>query len=288
MQQITNNEQQDKILIRKASGEMEEFSSDKLRRSLEKAKASSATIDKIVGHILEELKNGDKTSDIYKHAFSLLSENERPAADRYHLKHALMELGPSGHPFERFVGELLKAQGFSVEVGTTVEGICVSHEIDVTAQKDNRHIMVECKFHNQPGVKSDVKVALYVQARFEDVAKKWQQEPSHGQKFHEAWLVTNTKLTTDAIRYASCVGMTAIGWHYPENNSLEHLIEQYNLHPLTCLTTLNDAQKQQLLDQGLILCKDIVDHQTALQQIGLNESGVNQVIQETKELCQLQ
>lgn len=286
---MTNANQDNKILIEKASGEMEEFSSDKLRRSLERAKVSPATIDKIVDHSLKELKDGDKTSDIYKHVYSILSENERPAAGRYHLKQALMELGPTGHPFEKFVGELLKAQGFNVEVGTIVEGVCVTHEVDVTALKDNRHIMVECKFHNQPGVKSDVKVALYVQARFEDVAKKWQQEPSHGRKFHEVWLITNTKLTTDAIRYAACVGMTAIGWHFPEDNSLEHLIEQFNLHPITCLTTLNSTQKQQqLLDQGLILCRDIIDNQTALQQIGLNESSVNQIIQEAKELCRIQ
>jgi Holliday junction resolvase len=262
---------QPQILIEKASGEREVFSSDKLRRSLEKAGASPTIIDKITDHVLKELKNGDKTSDIYKHAFLILSENERPTAGRYHLKQALMELGPTGHPFEKFVGELLKAQGFSVEVGTIVEGACVTHEVDVTAQKDNHHIMVECKFHNQPGVKSDVKVALYVQARFEDVAKK----------FHEAWLVTNTKLTTDAIRYATCVGMTAIGWSYPQDSSLEHLIEQFNLHPLTCLTTLNDTQKRLLLDQGFILCKDIVDNPRAL---GTN---AKQIIQEAKELCNL-
>lgn len=278
---------QQKIMIEKASGEMEEFSSDKLRHSLERAKALPAIVDKIVDHVLQELKNGDRTSDIYKHAFRILSENERPSAARYHLKQALMELGPSGHPFEKFVGELLKAQGFLVEVGIIIEGVCVTHEVDVTAQKDNRHIMVECKFHNQPGVKSDVKVALYVQARFEDVAKKWQQEPSHGQKFHEAWLVTNTKLTTDAIRYATCVGMTAIGWRYPEGNSLEYLIEQFNLHPLTCLTTLNDAQKQNLLSQGVILCKEIVDNPSTLQTLGVDEADIKQIIQEAKELCHL-
>jgi hypothetical protein len=165
--------------------------------------------------------------------------------------------------------------------------VCVTHEVDVTAQKDNRHIMVECKFHNQPGVKSDVKVALYVQARFEDVAKKWQQEPSHGQRFHEAWLVTNTKLTTDAIRYASCVGMTAIGWRFPEDNSLEHLIEQFNLHPLTCLTSLSDTRKQSLLSQGVVLCKELIDNPNTLQLVGANETEIKQIIQEAKELCHL-
>lgn len=274
-------------MIEKASGELETFSESKLRRSLERVHATPATTEKIVAQILRELKNGDKTSDIYTHAFSSLSEYERPVAARYHLKRALMELGPSGHPFEKLVGKLLGEQGFRVEVGTIVEGACVSHEVDVTAQKDSHHIMVECKFHNQPGVKSDVKVALYVQARFEDVTKKWQQQPSHGQKFHEAWLVTNTKLSTDAIRYATCVGMTAIGWSYPENNSLESLIERLKLHPLTCLTTLSSFQKQQLLDQGLVLCRDIVDSPDILKSIGLTEVTATQVIKEVRNLCHL-
>ncbi|OGE82957.1 MAG: ATPase [Candidatus Doudnabacteria bacterium RIFCSPHIGHO2_01_FULL_49_9] len=275
------------IIITKESGEREAFSEAKLRRSLERAQATPDLIDIVVEEVKGGLYDGMSTSDIYTRAFSLIRKKHRPTAARYHLKRALMELGPTGHPFEKFIGELLKAQGLQVEVGKTVEGVCVFHEIDVSALQDDRHIMIECKFHNQPGVKSDVKVALYIQARFEDVAKKWKQEPSHGQKFHEAWLVTNTKLTSDAARYASCVGMKAIGWGYPMEGSLEYLIEQYNLHPLTCLTSLNQNQKQLLLNRGIILCRDIIKDKNMLGLVGLNGAKVEQVINEAKELCHI-
>lgn len=64
-----------------------------------------------------------------------------------------MELGPSGFPFEKFISEILKFQGFAVQVGVIVEGHCVKHEIDVVAEKGEEHFMIECKFHNTQGIK---------------------------------------------------------------------------------------------------------------------------------------
>src|SRR3972149_12283764 len=119
--------------IIKASGEREPFSSDKLWYSLELAGASPFSIEKVIGYITKEIKDGTETSLIYRHAFNILRKFERPAAARYSLKKAIMELGPSGHPFEKLVGKLLLADGFSVEVGKIVQGACVSHEIDVVA-----------------------------------------------------------------------------------------------------------------------------------------------------------
>src|SRR3989344_7349355 len=145
------------ILIKKASGELEPFSEHKLHRSLERVGALPDVIEKIVSHIVGELKDGTSTHDIYKYAFSQLSKYNRPQAAKYSLKRAIMELGPTGHPFEKLIGELLKTKGFSTQVGVVVRGICVSHEVDIVAEKENRHIMVECKFHNQQGTKSDVK-----------------------------------------------------------------------------------------------------------------------------------
>lgn len=272
------------IFVIKASGEKELFSDYKLRHSLEKTKAPSDVIGKIIDQIRKETKDDAKTSVIYHRAFSLLHEQDRVTAGRYALKRAVMSLGPSGHPFEKLVGELFKTKGFAVKVGETVSGACVSHEIDVIAEKDGRCLMIECKFHNQPGTKSDVKTALYVQARFEDIQKQWRKKPNHSREFHEAWLVTNTKLTSDAIQYASCAGLKAIGWDYPPENGLQNLIENAGLHPLTCLTTLSDHHKQLLLNKGLVLCKDIIKNRNLLREIGLNESKIKPVEQEINNL----
>ncbi|HVY72749.1 MAG TPA: ATP cone domain-containing protein [Candidatus Paceibacterota bacterium] len=275
------------ILITKASGEREAFSESKLRRSLQRVHAPSNLVDEIVAQIETELSEGMNTSEIYRKAFSLLRKKARPVAARYSLRSALMELGPTGRPFERFVGELLKSEGFAVEVAKIVPGVCIKHEVDVVGTKGDRHIMVECKFHNQPGLRSDVKISLYVQARFEDIERQWKKQLHHGEKFHEVWLVTNTKLTSDATDYAKCVGMHAIGWNYPATGSLEELIEQHNLHPLTCLTRLNRLQKQELLKQGLILCTDLLEERDTLQKIVGTSVRVDEIVQEVKKLLKI-
>ena len=143
--------------------------------------------------------------------------------------------------------------------------------------------MVECKFHNEPGVRSDVKVALYVQARFEDVEKAWKVMEGRTPRFHQAWLVTNTKLTEDAIQYAECVGIKAIGWNYPAGQGLAELVERANLHPLTAITSLNRYQKQQLLGKGIILCKEL--DAALLRDAGVAEGRISGVLQEAGELC---
>jgi Holliday junction resolvase-like predicted endonuclease len=279
-----DNKQNQEIMIVKASGEKEPFSETKLRRSLQRVRVTPAMIDDVVVQIKNELKDSTKTSDIYRRAFALLRQFQSHTASRYGLKAAIMKLGPSGHPFEKFIGELLKSQGFSVEVSRVVPGFCVTHEIDVIGKKDNRCIMVECKFHNEHGIKSDIKIALYIQARFEDLQKQWQSHPDSAQKFDEAWLVTNTKLTSEAIQYAECVGMKALGWNYPSQNGLEILIERAGLHPLTSLTSISDAQKRILLDNGLVLSREIVDHPDILRSLNVSEKKTANIIKEINEL----
>ena len=274
------------ILIKKKSGELEPFSEEKLRRSLKRVGALPDSVERIVSNIVGELREGTTTQDIYKRAFSLLSKYDHPVAGKYSLKQAIMELGPTGHPFEKLVSELLKTKGFSAQVSVIVQGICITHEIDVVAEKENQRIMVECKFHNQPGIKTDVKVALYVQARFEDIQNAWLKNKNDAQKFNEAWLVTNTKLTSEAIRYTQCVGIKVLGWNYPVNEGLEVLIDRSGLHPVTCLTTLSRKNKQYLLSKNIVLSKELLQDKNILRNLGLDNTEIFQVEKEINGLCQ--
>lgn len=245
------------IKVLKASGELEPFSEEKVRSSLQRARAESQTIEKIVAHVKNELYEGISTQKIYSHIFDLLRKEKSNLVSRYNLKEAIMELGPTGFPFEKFVAGILAAYNYVVEVGKIVEGKCVSHEIDIIAQKENEHFMIECKFHNRPGTKTDVKAALYVYARFLDVQNAWLATPGHRQKFHQAWLVTNTKVTSEAIDYTRCVGLKLISWDYPPEGSLRFLIEKSGLHPLTALESLSPSEKRRLLAQGIVFQKDL-------------------------------
>ena len=274
-------------LVTKASGEQEPFDENKLHESLRRSGASQDAIGHILAHLRGEVRDGMPTRDIYRHAYVLLKKIGHPLAAKYSLKRAIFDFGPSGYAFESYVAELLKAQGYEIALRVGVPGFCVEHEIDVIGKKDNRHILVECKFHNQSGRKSDIKAALYVQARFVDIKKRWEQEPEHLQEYHEAWFVTNTKVTHDAIRYSQCIGMKILSWNYPAGGGLRELIESTSLHPVTCLTSLTRAQKISLLEQNFVLARQLVDRPNILGTIGLTGGRAERVINESAGIIKL-
>lgn len=273
------------ILVTKASGEKVPFATKKLRQSLERSGADQKIIDEVVEELRPYLRNGISTKLIYKYAFDILRKVSRPHAARYKLKQAIMELGPSGYPFEKFISEVLKSQGFSVQVGVIVEGHCVKHEVDVVAEKGDQHFMVECKFHNMSGIKCDVKIPLYIQARFQDVEKHWLTMPGHGTKFHQGWLVTNTKFTSDAIQYGTCAGLHMLGWDYPIKGSLNELIDNSGLHPITSISTLTKAEKQFLLEKKIVLCKEICSQPNLLDALEITPGRKERILKEGRELC---
>ncbi|MEX2589052.1 MAG: restriction endonuclease, partial [Chitinophagales bacterium] len=217
--------------------------------------------------------------------FALLRKSSRPTAARYKLKKAIMELGPSGYPFERFVGEILRKQGYETEVGVIVKGYCVEHEVDVLAKKDDQQFMIECKFHNTQGRNCDVKIPLYIQSRFKDIEKEWLKQEAHRGKFHQGWLVNNTRFTDDALQYGNCAGLKLIGWDYPKQGSLKDMINISGLHPITCLTTLNKHEKNKLLEKDLVLSAELHLKPELLNEIGISEKRHRKILEEARELC---
>ncbi|MDP3888943.1 MAG: restriction endonuclease, partial [bacterium] len=244
--------------IRKTSGEKEEFNIKKFRRSLHKAGVEDVFINTIVDEV--QRRRPKSTQKIHEMTLDLLEKIKPPLAARYNLKRALMELGPAGYPFEKFVSKLFEQQGFNVLVGQICAGICVDHEVDIIARKEKKHFMIECKFHNRPGLKTTVKVTLYIHARFLDIKEKWEKDPNHSLELHQAWLVSNTQFTTEAIKYAACRNIKLLGWAFPKENGLEQSIERLGLHPITALTTLSRRQKRAFIADGLVLCREIQEH----------------------------
>ena len=242
--------------VLKASGELEEFDAEKVRRACLRAGASERLAGEIVESVQRRAYEGIPTHEIYALAYKLLKQVKSGAEHRFGLKKALMKLGPEGHAFEDFVGRLLAAYGYRTGVRRMARGKCVSHEIDVVAENDHEKIMVECKFHNRQGIECHIQNPLYVRARFEDLLAA---KPPAGEKaFTSAWLVTNTRLSSDAIAYAECVGLKAVGWKYPEGNTLEAMIERKGLYPVTVLAGLTPFEKNKLMEAGVVLLLDLL------------------------------
>lgn len=244
-------------LIRKASGEEVFFDENKLVESLVRSGATESVAHNIMHAIGMELYDGILTSKIYQKAYDILRKQERRTAVNYRLKQAVLQLGPSGYPFEYFVGELFKARGFDVEVGKLVKGYSVTHEIDVVAKNKHKHVFVECKFHNYQGTKSNVKVPMYIRSRFDDIKRSWSYDEELKERKLEGWVITNTRFTTDAEKFGADYGLKLLAWDYPQQSSLKHWIELENLHPVTCLSSITRKEKKQLMQQGIVMCSDL-------------------------------
>src|SRR5690554_352477 len=192
------------VLIKKYSGEHEAFNINKLINSLRRSQTDEDIVQDIALKIQDEIKEGMSTKSIYQMAYKMLKQKSKSGSARYKLKNAIMELGPTGYPFERFTGKILEYEGFKTEVGVVMQGHCITHEVDVTALKTNEHYLVECKFHNHQGRNCNVKNPLYVLSRFKDLETQWLKQKEHSLKFHKGWLYTNTRFSSDAIQFGEC------------------------------------------------------------------------------------
>ncbi len=277
------------IYVVKNSGEIVPFSAEKYKRSLRKAGAS----EEIVSEVLDEMEDsilydGIATAELYEKTSRLLEKKkDRVTAGRYNLKRALLRFGPSGYPFEKFVASLLRHKGYKTKEGKILPGRCVKHEVDVLAEKDGKRIMVECKFHNNAKYRSNVKVSLYVQSRFEDINAYYKMNKDNGTKCDESWIVTNTKFTKDAIDYAECVGIKVLSWGYPKKESLEHIIESHGWHPISCLTKLTKQDINILFKNDIVVCDDLFNNLDLIKKLKFSESKVESMLTECKAFLEL-
>jgi hypothetical protein len=272
------------LLILKSNGAFEPFNKDKLMQSLLRSGARPEHAEQVVAEVASLMRGGETSGTIYYRAFEALKKINKGVAARYTMRRALSELGPTGFPFERFIAAVFASEGYTAASGIYLEGRCVSHEVDLLATNHKKVIIGELKFHNRLEVKSDLKVALYVQSRFEDLkAGGFRGVEAEGKEV-ENWLVTNTKFTTQAITYAKCNGINLLGWSYPDGRNLELMIQKSGLEPLTMLTSLSLQEKQSLMQDGHVLCrlitKDVLKDSPYIQR-----KKIDHILDEVQLIC---
>lgn len=272
------------MIITKADGGTEEFKSQKLVASLKKAGARPEEIMRILQDIEQSLHDGMQTQKIYQRAFQLLRESADPVAAKYSLRRAVFSLGPTGFPFEDFLGKIFEAEGYTTKRRLTLRGKCAVHEVDLAAYSPAETFIAEAKFHAKPGIKSDLQVAMYSYARYLDLqSTRIGKQDASG--VVSLYLITNTKFTTAAIKYAQCSGIKLLSWDYPKRDSLHDKIERLGTYPITVLTHLSTGQKQYLLQNGFILCSDISKNPSVLHELGLPKQKFDAVLREASSLC---
>jgi hypothetical protein len=279
--------QSELIEVVKSSGQTVKFSIDKLKASLRRSGADDPTIQKIIDIVRDELYQGISTKEIYNRAFSLLKKKKSVFASKYKLKKAIYELGPTGFPFEKFVGAVLEYSGYEVLIGQILNGKCVTHEVDVVARKNGQNIVAECKFHGIEGRNCDVKVPLYINSRYRDILEFNKDLTNKKDSPNEGWVITNTRFTKDALDYGKCVGLYLLSWDFPEGNSLKDRIDRLGLYPITVSTLLTKREKEFLLSRDVVLCGQLINDQFYLDHLGISETRKEKVLNEIKSLCKI-
>lgn len=274
-----------KIDVIKSSGEKAQFSLDKLRNSLKHSGADHNLVEEIVDKVRDELYEGISTNEIYNRAYALLKKKKSVFASKYKLKKAIYELGPTGFPFERFVGALLEYSGFSTKVDVIMDGICVTHEIDVVADKNGQTTIIECKFHGEEGRNCNVKVPLYIHSRYKDVKAYWDNKKNESKKLDNGWVVTNTRFTEHAVQYGKCAGLYLLSWDYPPNDGLKDRIDRLGLYPITVSILLTNREKQFLLSRDVVLCRQLWKDKFFLDHMGISKTRKEKILEEIEQLC---
>lgn len=273
--------------IIKADGSKEVFDPRLLMVSLHRAGAGEYTAERIAETITDTIVPGVTSKEIYSRAFALLRKEARPIAARYALRRALLELGPTGHPFEDFVSHLYRAEGWEVETRKLMKGKCVQHEVDLYAshKEQNECLAAELKYHNDPGYKTDLKVALYVKSRFDDIFAC--DTPLRSCPIDRGILITNTKFTSEAIAYAGCAGVELLGWDYPSQDSLFIRMARASVYPITTITSLSHAEKRLLVEHGILAVDEIVQDRRLLDPLHLSIERVGELLAEAEGLLSL-
>jgi hypothetical protein len=217
-----------------------------------RAGANKKTAKRILKKVRSETYRDIGTSDIYKLVLQAISEEKDAEVlhKKYQLKDAIMRLGPAGFAFENYVKELLEHRGIQIErIRTTVKGKCVNHEIDLVAVLDRKRIMVECKYHSHRGNYVGLKDTLYTHSRFLDTQPNFDGEA----------IVCNTKISYDAKKYAKCIGQQVFSWRYPPEKSLEKIIEENKLYPITILDP-NSKELKAFFENNIMIAKNILKY----------------------------
>jgi len=243
------------IYVLNLRGEKESFSFKKTYQSARNVGASKELAIAIAKEIEREVFPGISTSEIFARIFEILLEKSPQSAIRFNLKRAILKLGPTGYPFEKFVGKIFEAEGFEVKTNQIIPGFCTKYEIDFLAKKGNFVYIGECKFHHIPGGRVDLQTALANYARFLDIEKG---RFLNSNLNYKSILVTNTKFTSETIKYSECVGVELLGWKYPPERGLEKLIEKNQFYPITILPSVNSQSARILINEKIVLVRDVL------------------------------
>jgi hypothetical protein len=271
--------------IIKSTGEKEAFSKNKLCLSLRKSGAPKNLADSICAEVGDKIRPGMSTTKIFREALRYLAKQDLTAAVRYSLHRGIADLGPAGFVFEKYIEAILESMGYQTRRDVLIQGACVRHEIDVIAEKDRTHYLLEMKYHNEPGLRTHIPVVMYADARLMDIAKV-ENKREKNKYMHKMWIVTNTKFTETAITYARCRNIRLTGWNYPRGETLEDIIVRTKMYPVTILPSVNPETLSSFASKNIVLAQDLLPYtaEELSKLCAIPKSTSEKIVSEVQEL----
>ena len=270
------------VYVTKANGTRQLFDREKVVRTCLRVGASRRIADEVAGRVEDRLYDGISTSKILQLTFRLL-RNYKPA-----IRHILdlrrgLSLMDSKPEFESFVQVLLARNGFEVAPNRIITGRCAEHEVDAIAKKDGVTFFVEAKHHVSYHTPTGLDESRIARAILEDVTEGFELGRS-SLRIDRAMIVTNTRYSEHAVRYGECRNILQIGWRSPANLSLQNLIEEKNLYPLSCLRGLKNENRIKLVNSGIVLIEQLFEENTSTlaRRTGIQKETLKQIIEKAK------
>ena len=276
------------LYVIKYRGERKPFSLMKVYRGARKVGASRELAQEISRIIQREAYPGIKTLEIFERIKELLNRQSLKLGIKFSLKEGMKKLGPSGFPFEKFIGEIFFRQGYKVKLNQYLQGHCLKYEIDFLAKKGNLVYVGECKFRSlleEGRVHSETALAYW--AKTLDLRKGNIFEKKEFNGFNvRPILVTNAKFSKAAAEYSRCAGIELLGWKCPKSGGLEYIIDKNGFYPITILPSLKEGLAEVFIKRKVILAKDVlkINPRKFSKQTGISEKNLNSLIKEAKIL----
>lgn len=270
------------VFVTKADGTRQLFDREKVVRTCLRMGASRRIADEVAEKVESSLYDGIPTSKILQMTFRLLRKYKPAIRHLLDLRRGL-SLMDSKPEFELFVQILLAHNGFEVTSNRLVTGKCAEHEVDAIARKDGLTYFVEAKHHVSYHTLTGLDESRIARAILEDATEGFELGICD-LKVDRAMIVTNTRYSEHAMRYGKCRNILQIGWSSPANLSLQNMIEEKNLYPLSCLRDLKHETKTKLINSGIVLMKQLFEEKpsTLARKTGVPKETLKQIIEKAR------
>ncbi|MEZ4102993.1 MAG: restriction endonuclease [Candidatus Paceibacterota bacterium] len=270
--------------IIKSGGKVELFDPKKLCNSIKNAGAPVKVADSICEMVSQKVKPGVTSSNIFRESLRHLVKEDLDIAVRYSLKRGINLLGPAGFLFEQYVEAILRSYGYKTRRNVMMKGKGVIHEIDVVAEKNGQTFLVEAKYRNEEGIRTHIDEMMYAESRVRDINNLDQNKKKNKQ--YIPWLITNTKFTETVIKYAKAYNLDITGWTYPKGKSLEDLIVQNKIYPVTVIPSMTKQALEEIAKRGMILAQDLLPYsaEDLALEFNINPYKAKAIFNEVQEL----